>query len=44
MAKRRFCEGMIVEGKIIQAVFRDGTGYMITFTDGTYRVFKNKDL
>jgi hypothetical protein len=40
MARRRFCEGMIVEGKKIKEVFRDGTGYMITFTDGTWKIYK----
>lgn len=25
MARRRFCEGMIVEGKKVKEVFKDGT-------------------
>jgi hypothetical protein len=40
MARRRFCEGMIVEGKEVKEVFKDGTGYMLTFTDGTWKIYK----
>jgi hypothetical protein len=40
MAKRRFQEGMMLDGKKIHEVFRDGSGYMITFTDGTWKIYK----
>jgi hypothetical protein len=42
MAKRRFYEGQNIDGKIVKEVFRNFSGneYMITFTDGTWKVYK----
>lgn len=44
MAKRKFIEGQNIDGKIIKEVFRNmsATEYLITFTDGTHKIFKFK--
>lgn len=41
-AVRRFWEGMKLDDKIVKEVFRNmaKTEYFITFTDGTYQIFK----
>lgn len=41
MAKRRFYEGQIIDGRVVKEVYRNCacTEYMITFTDGTYQTY-----
>lgn len=36
----RFYIGQNIEGKIVKEIFRDGQGKMITFTDGTWKIYK----
>jgi hypothetical protein len=42
VAQRRYWEGMKLGDKIVKEVFRNmaKTEYFITFTDGTYQIFK----
>ena len=44
MAKRKFFEGQIIDGKVVKEVFRNmsGSEYYITFVDGTSQIFKFK--
>lgn len=39
MAKRKYYEGQVIDGKIVKEVHR-GTDYIIFFTDGSYVVKK----
>ncbi len=44
MAKRKFYEGQIIDGKKVKEVFRNMSGnhYYITFTDGSSQIFNLK--
>jgi hypothetical protein len=44
MAKRKFYEGQVIDGKIVKEVFRNmsGSHYYITFTDGSNKIYNFK--